>query len=113
MRYINYAFWAIVAVCLIILGLANRELVALRALPDGLASLIGVSPTIELPLFVAIFLGVAIGLLVGFVWEWLREHKHRAAAGKSQREARVLQREVDRLKAEKHEGKDEVLALLD
>ena len=99
MRYINYAFWAIVAVCLIILGLANRELVALRALPDGLASLIGVSPTIELPLFVAIFLGVAIGLLVGFVWEWLREHKHRAAAGKSQREARVLQREVDRLKA--------------
>ena len=113
MRYINYAFWAAVAICLIVLGLANRGMVELRALPNGLADLIGVSPTIELPLFVPILLGVAIGLLVGFFWEWLREHKHRASASQSRREAKKLEREVERLKAEKHEGKDEVLALLE
>lgn len=110
---IRYAFWGIVAVCLIIVGIANRGFVTLRALPEGLAELIGVSPDIEMPLFVVIFLGVAAGLLIGFFWEWLREHKHRSAARKSAREVALLEREVGRLKTEKHEGKDDVLALLE
>ena len=113
MRYFNYGFWAIVAICLIILGLANREIITLRALPDGLADLIGVSPTVDLPIFMAIFIGVGIGLLVGFVWEWIREHGQRADANRTRREARKLEDEVARLKAEKNEGKDDVLALLD
>ena len=113
MRYITYGFWAIVAICLIILGLANREIVMLKALPAGLADLIGLSPTIEMPLFMAIFIGVGIGLLVGFIWEWLREHRLRSDASRTRREARKLEGEVARLKAEKNEGKDDVLALLD
>ncbi len=113
MRYITYTFWAIVGICLIVLGLANRQVVSLKALPDGLAALIGVSPTISMPLFMVIFIGVALGLLIGFVWEWIREHKHRAAAARARREAQKLEREVGRLKAEKHDGKDDVLALLE
>ncbi len=113
MRYLKYSFWVIVGACLVVVGIANREPVSLRALPDGLASLIGVSPTIDLPLFVVIFLGVAAGLMIGFCWEWLREHKHRAEASRKRREAQSLEREVARLKSEKHEGRDEVLALLE
>jgi uncharacterized integral membrane protein len=113
MKILRYAFWAIVAVCLIIVGLANRGMVTLRALPEALAGLIGVSPDIELPLFVVIFLGVAAGLIIGFLWEWVREYKHRAEARTKSREVTMLEREVGRLKSEKHEGKDEVLALLD
>lgn len=113
MRYIRYGFWALVALCLVILGLANREFVTLSALPEPLAAALGLSPDIELPLFVAIFFGVAIGLLIGFVWEWLREHPHRRAARTRSREVTMLEREVDRLRAEKHEGQDDVLALLD
>ncbi|QQA42327.1 LapA family protein [Pelagovum pacificum] len=113
MRYIRYAFWAIVGLCLIVLSLANRELVELQALPSALADLAGVSPTVQIPLFVAILLGVALGLVIGLIWEWIREYKHRAAVSRKDREAKALQREVDRLKAEKHEGKDEVLALLE
>jgi hypothetical protein len=53
------------------------------------------------------------GLIIGFVWEWMREYKHRAEATRKSREVRKLEREVTKLKGEKHEGKDEVLALLE
>jgi len=110
---IRFAFWAIVAICLIIVGLANRGMVTLRAMPEGLASLVGVSPDIELPLFVVILLGVAVGLLVGFLWEWLREHQIRVESRARAREVADLQREVGRLRSAQNVGKDEVLALLD
>ena len=113
MRYIRFGFWALVALCLIVLGLANRDIVQLQAMPDALAGLFGVSPNINLPLFAVILLGVALGLLIGFLWEWIREHKHRSEVRTRRREVVRLEREVDRLRAEKHEGQDEVLALLD
>ena len=60
-----------------------------------------------------IFGGIVGGLLIGFVWEWLREYKLRAAAGRTERELKDTQREVRRLKGKQNENKDEVLALLD
>ena len=66
-----------------------------------------------MPLFVVILGGVATGLLVGFVWEWLREHRYRSAAKTNQREAKKLEREVASLKGEKNEGRDEILALVE
>ncbi|WP_373356373.1 lipopolysaccharide assembly protein LapA domain-containing protein [Pseudoroseicyclus sp. CXY001] len=113
MRTIRIAFWGIVALCLIAIGIANRGMVTLRAMPEGLSDLIGVSPDVELPLFVVIFLGVAAGLLIGFLWEWIREARHRAESRRRAREVAQLRQEVGRLKTEKHEGKDEVLALLE
>lgn len=113
MRYIKYAFWAVVAVCLIVVGLANRGDVTLRAMPEALANLFGISPDVTLPLFVVLFLGFAAGMLIGFVWEYIREIPERAASRAKDRELAQLRRELSGLKAEKHEGKDEVLALLD
>lgn len=113
MKLIRYAFWAVIAICLITVGLANRGEVTLRAMPEALGGLVGVSPDITLPLYVVIFLGVAAGLLIGFFWEWLREHKIRADARDKGREVSQLRREVGRLKTQKNEGKDEVLALLE
>jgi len=113
MRYIRYAFLAVLAIILISVALANREFVTLTLLPSGLAAIFGVNQSISLPLFVVILLGVVIGVLVGFVWEWLREHKHRAEARRRAREAGKLEAEVQRLKGERHKGRDEVLALLD
>lgn len=113
MRYVRYLCIAIFAIALITVAIANRGLVTLKVLPDGIANLFAVAPSVELPLFVVIFLGIIIGLLVGFVWEWLREHTVRAENARNAREVRRLMREVKRLKSDKHEGKDEVLALLD
>ncbi|GGX51583.1 phosphoribosylanthranilate isomerase [Tateyamaria omphalii] len=113
MRYIRYACIAVFAVALIAVALANRGMVTLKLLPTEIAGLFAVAPTVELPLFVVIFGGIVAGLLVGFVWEWMREHAVRAENSRNAREVRRLGREVKRLKSEKHEGKDEVLALLD
>jgi uncharacterized integral membrane protein len=65
------------------------------------------------PLFIVILGSIVAGLLVGFVWEWIREYNQRAEAARQAREMRRLEREVARLKGEKYEGQDDVLALLD
>ena len=113
MRYIRYACIAIFAVALAFVALANREMVSLQLIPAEVAGWFSINPQIELPMFIVIFGGIIVGLAVGFVWEWIREHNHRAEAAREAREKRRLERELARLKQEKHEGKDEVLALLD
>lgn len=113
MRYIRYLILAAIAVALVAVALANRGMVSLTLLPEGLARIIGMNQAIQLPLFVVIFGGVAVGVLIGFIWEWLREHKHRAEVSRKSKEVGKLEREVKKLKGEKHQGKDDVLALLD
>ena len=113
MKTIRYAFWAVVGVCLILVGLANRGFVTLRAIPEALADLVGVQPDVELPLFVVIFISVVAGLLIGFFWEWVREHRIRADSRAKSREVDALKREVADLRGAKAEGGDDVLALLD
>ncbi|MGR3323598.1 MAG: LapA family protein [Pseudooceanicola sp.] len=113
MRYIRYAFLGALAVILIAVALANREMVTLTLLPETLGRLFGLDLSISLPLYAVIFAGILAGLLIGFVWEWLREHKHRAEARRQAKESGKLAREVRRLKGEKHKGRDEVLALLE
>ena len=113
MRYIRYAFLATLAFVLVSVALANREMVTLELLPSGLANMVGMNWSVDLPLFIVIFGGIIAGLLIGFFWEWLREHKHRAAAAHGQAEVKKLERELRRTKAERDKDKDEVLALLD
>ena len=96
MRYIRYAFLASLAIVLIVVATANRAAVTLHLLPDTVEGLIGFSAEITLPLFVVIFGGIIAGVLIGFVWEWLREHKHRAEAARRTREVESLERELRR-----------------
>ena len=71
------------------------------------------NPSINMPLFVVVFGGIIVGLLVGFVWEWFREHAMRAEASKSSRSVRRLEHEIARLKGQSADNQDDVLALLD
>lgn len=115
MRYIRYAILLAIAVILITVALANRAAVSLYLLPDGLAQLVRYPPdsnSVTLPLFVVIFASIVAGLLLGFVWEWLREHKHRAEAVHQRREKERLAREVAKIKTDTRQG-DDVLALLE
>jgi len=113
MKTIRYAFWAIIGLCLIIVGLANRDIVTLRAMPQALADLLGLSPDIQMPLFMAIFAGVAVGLLIGFFWEWLRERQYRSDASRSTRENKRLKAEMARMRDSDGDGRDDVLQILD
>ena len=113
MRYIRYASIAIFAVALILIALANRGIVTVQVLPGELAQLAALNPSYEVPLFIVMFGGVLAGLIIGFIWEWIREAGERAAAARQAREMERLRAEVRRLKGERHRDKDEVLALLD
>ncbi|MES0825904.1 lipopolysaccharide assembly protein LapA domain-containing protein [Ruegeria sp. SCP11] len=113
MRYIRYAFLAILGIVLISVSLANRESVELTLMPEPFAELVGFNLSTSLPLFVVVLGGVVAGLIIGFLWEWLREHKHRRDASVKKSEVRKLEREVKKLKKKQNEGQDEVLALLD
>ena len=113
-RYLRYLFLGAIAVALLTVALANRAPVVVKALPPDLAALLGIDWQLELPLFLVIFGGIVAGLLLGFVWEWFREMKHRSAASIKTREVTRLQRELAVLKdASSVPPKDEVLALLD
>lgn len=113
MRYIRYGFLALLAVLLISVALANRELVTLRLLTDELASMIGMQNSVSLPLFLVIFSSIVAGVLIGFVWEWFREHKHRAEANVQRREKEHLERQMGRMKKKGDDQEDDVLALLE
>lgn len=113
MRYVRYAILGVIAIVLISVSMANRGSVSLQLLPEDIADLLGWNFTIALPLFVVVLGGVAAGVVIGFFWEWLREHKHRRDATRHGRELRKLEREVTRLKKDKTGTQDEVLALLD
>lgn len=113
MKTIRYAFWAVVGLCLIVVGLANRGIVTLRLMPGRLGDLLGLSPDIEVPLFVVIFIGVAAGLFIGFFWEWVREGRMRADARAKGREVAQLRREMELLRDADGDGKDDVLQLLE
>ena len=113
MRFIRYGVLAVLSVCLIIVALANAQPVRLNLLPDALGQATGYGVSVELPLFVVIFMGILSGLLMGFVWEWLREHKHRAEAARRRGEVRKLEGELKRIKPVDGEQGDEVLALLE
>ncbi len=112
-RYLRYAFLAVLAILLITVALANREPVTLRLMTDGLAKAVGLTGSVTLPLFVVVFGGIVAGLLIGFVWEWFREHKHRAAAATHRRDKDRLEREVSRLRQSSAGPDDEILALLE
>ena len=112
-RYLRYLFLAVLGLGLVTVAMANRAPVQVKALPDDLAALLGLQWQMDLPLFIVIFGGMAAGLLIGFVWEWFREMKHRSTASRKSREVARLERELAVMKDSTSIPKDDVLALLD
>ncbi|MGL4237870.1 LapA family protein [Tabrizicola sp.] len=112
-RYLRLLFLGLVGLTLLVVALANRAPVSVRLLPEDLAALTGLTWEMSLPLFVVIFGGIVAGVLIGFVWEWFREMKHRSTASVKAREVARLERELAVLKDTVSVPKDDVLALLE
>jgi uncharacterized integral membrane protein len=112
-RYFRYAWLLAVALVCLIVAMANRAPVTLSLLPDDLAGLLNWQLRVELPLFLVLALGVVLGLALGFVWEWLREHKHRKVARVQTRAVSKLERELAAMKDQTSLPEDPVLALLE
>jgi lipopolysaccharide assembly protein A len=67
----------------------------------------------EVPLFLVMFGGIIGGILIGFVWEWAREHKHRVVAKGATKQVSRLERELATMRDATTLPKDDVLAILD
>lgn len=113
LRFLRILFIAVLGIILVAIAVANRAPVTLRALPAEIDTFAETGWSIEVPLFIAIFGGIVLGLAIGFVLEWLREAKHRTAAVENRRQAGKLEREVERLRGKSGAPDDEVIALLE
>ena len=80
------------AVVIVMFAVANREIITVsfdpfdRALP---------AYAVKMPLFILIFVLVGIGVLVGGIAAWLRQHKWRVRARRAETEARELRTVLD------------------
>lgn len=110
MRTLKILLLGVILVALVVLALANRDPVTLHLLPDDMARVMPVA--VQLPLFVVCLLSVVVGMVIGYLLEWLREHKHRRRATHKTREAARLNVEVDRLRKQSGKADDDVLALI-
>lgn len=113
LRYVRYAVIAVLLIVLLTVALANRTVVPVRFLPEDVGALFGVNWQVEMPLFLVIFGGVVAGVVIGFTWEWLREHKHRKAASQRKREVTRLEREMEVMRDSRSVPGDDILALVD
>jgi uncharacterized integral membrane protein len=112
-RFLRLVLLGLLAILLVTVAMANRTVVPVNLLPADMGQFLGFNASLQMPLFLAIFGGIVAGLLIGFVWEWFREYKHRSSASTSAREVARLEREVTRLRDKTAEAEDEVVALLD
>lgn len=114
MVYLRYALAVLIALVLVTVALANRAMIEVKLLPDTLASLVGTNFSMSMPLFLVLGLAIGAGLLLGFVWEWLREHAYRAEAAQLRRERDVMRSELKRVEhVAPQTRKDDVLALVE
>ena len=112
MRTIKQIILGIILICLVLVAVANRETVVLNLVPEPLMPLLPFEGTLSLPLFVVIIASIAVGLVLGYLFEWLRERKIRKQVGQKTRQVSKLESEVERLKRKTGEDEDEILALL-
>ena len=110
MRTLKLSLLCLILVLIVVLALANRGAVTLHLLPEGMARVMPLS--IEVPLFVVSLVSIGVGMVIGYLLEWLREHKHRRRASQKSREAAQLNHEVARLRKDTGRHEDDVLALL-
>lgn len=114
MAYLRYGFAALMALVLATIALANSAMTQIKLLPDPLASFLGVNFSITLPLFIILGAAVALGLMLGFVWEWLREHSYRSEAAKLRRENLGLRSDLRKVEdVAPQTRKDDVLAVIE
>ena len=112
MRLVRTLFLIFLAIILVVISIANSENVSLYLLPTDLSSLIGTTISVNVPLFLVFFSGIFIGLVIGFLWEWLREHKFRVEANLNEKRLSRAETELSEMRTKDNKG-DDVLTLLE
>ena len=110
LRTIKIAVLCILMLGIVVLALANRQLVTVKILPEGLDQIYPAS--FEIPLYAVSILSILVGLLIGYILEYLREHRFRKTANQKTRQVAKLEREVSTLKKQNLTEEEQILELL-
>lgn len=111
-RLIKLAILIVLMVGLVLMAIANSDPMTVQLLPEPLAALLPIENTLTWPKYWILLAAVAFGLLLGYLWEYVREHKHRRTVSVREREVSRLEAEVNKLRKKTGEDQDDVVALL-
>src|SRR5262245_39531315 len=91
-RFISTVVLIALAIVIVMFAVANRATIAVSFDPFN-----SVQPAllVSLPMFVLIFILLAVGVFIGGVAAWLRQHRWRARARRAEAEARDLRARID------------------
>ena len=93
MRKIVTAFVLVpLAIIIVMFAVANREIITVSFDPFDSAH---PALALKMPLFILIFVLVAVGVVVGGIAAWLKQHKWRMRARRAEAEARDLRLRLD------------------
>jgi len=91
-KFVSLAILIPLAVVIVMFAVANRETITVSFDPFDAAH---PAYALKMPLFILIFVLVAVGVLVGGIAAWLRQHKWRMRARRAEIEARELRARLD------------------
>ena len=91
-KFLGFAVLVPLAIIIVMFAVANREIITVSFDPFDSAH---PAFALKLPLFLLIFVLVAVGVVVGGIAAWLRQHKWRIRARRAEAEARDLRARLD------------------
>ncbi|MEO0328077.1 MAG: LapA family protein [Pseudomonadota bacterium] len=104
-KLINYLILLPLAVILIVLSVANRHLVQLSVDPTSMEN---PALSLELPLFVFLFMCFLLGMIVGGTLVWFSQGKNRRALREKSYEANKLKQDVEASKTAEPTARPEI-----
>jgi len=112
LRFIKTIILGVILVALVLIAVANRDPMTVNLVPEALAGLLPIQNALTLPKYMILLAAIAVGLLIGYLFEYIREHKHRRKVNERSREVSKLETEVAKLRKKTGDDQDDVVALL-
>jgi uncharacterized integral membrane protein len=91
-KFLAIAILVPLAIIIVMFAVANREIITVSFDPFDTAH---PALALKMPLFTLIFALVAVGVVVGGIAAWLKQHKWRIRARRAEAEARDLRARLD------------------
>ena len=117
MKTLRYILLGLVVVLCVTVALANRGPVTLALWPDTVTAFLGFGVAVTLPLFVVVGGAIGLGLVLGLIWEWVRERGERVEGSRARRELDKMrttgQGPTPAPNRAGNAARDQVLAILD